>query len=197
MARVLGRIAPLSGLLVLALGCGSPPAPPGPGQARGAVPDLRGFTVMVLPVQLKNSVPPGVLADEELAHALRSRGEGVTWIFPPALEQALERSPGVRARIFGLPVQVFDQAEVNRVGDPLFGDLLRLSTMTGADVALIPTKLEYAETGAFILGAAVITARSGRVSWYGVMEGTAGDAEDPAVLASVADLLARTLLPFG
>lgn len=152
---------------------------------------------MVLPIQLKNSVPTGVLADEEVAHALGSRGEGVTWVFPPDLEQALERSPGVPARIFGLPVQVFDQAEVNRIGDPLYGNLLRLSTMTGADVALLPTKLEYAETGAYVLGAAVIAARTGRVSWYGVVEGIAGEAENPAALASVADLLARTLLPFG
>jgi hypothetical protein len=152
---------------------------------------------MVLPVQLMNSVPPGVLADEELAHALRSRGQGVTWVFPPGLEEALERSPGVPARISGLPVQVFDQAEVNRIGDPLFGNLLRLSTLTGAEVALIPTKLEYAETGAYVLGAAIIAARTGRVGWYGVLEGIAGEAENPAALASVADLLARTLLPFG
>jgi hypothetical protein len=152
---------------------------------------------MVFPVQLKNFVPAGVMADEELAHALGSRGEGVTWIFPRELERALERSPGVRARISGLPVQVFDQAEVNRIGDPLFGNLLRLAGMTGADVALIPTKLEYAESGAYVLSAAMIDTRSGRVNWYGVLEGTPGEAADPAALASVADLLARTLLPFG
>jgi hypothetical protein len=152
---------------------------------------------MVLPVQLKNRVPSGVMVDQELAHALGSRGEGVTWVFPPELEEALRRSPGVRARTSGLPVHIFDQAEVNRIGDPLFGDLLRLSTLTGADVALLPVKLEYSDSGAYVLGAALVAVRTGRVPWYGVVEGNQGEADSPAALASVADLLARALLPFG
>jgi hypothetical protein len=146
---------------------------------------------------MKTGVARDVLADSELAHALRARGEGVTWLFPPDLEEALERSPGLQARIRGLPVQVFGQAEVNRIGDPLFGNIVRLAGLTGADVALLPVELKYAENGAFNLGAALIGTRTGRVSWYGVVEGSPGGAENPATLASVAEVLARVLLPFG
>ncbi|MBT8397761.1 MAG: hypothetical protein HKO65_01675 [Gemmatimonadetes bacterium] len=161
------------------------------------MPDLRGFSVMVLPVQQKTAVPSGVTADPELAHALRSKGDGVTWVFPPELEEALQRSPGVSVRLHGLPVQVFSRAEVNRIGDPLFGNLVRLATLTGADVALIPVRLEYGESGAFIMSTALIDTRSGRVAWYGVLEGEPGESGDPAALASVTEALAATLFPFG
>jgi hypothetical protein len=152
---------------------------------------------MVLPIQMETAVPSGVLADPELTHALRSRGEGVTWVFPPELEEALERSPGVSSRIRGLPVHIFNQAEVDRVGDPLFGNLLRLASLTGADVALIPIELKYGESGAYTLGTALIGTRTGRVSWYGVVEGDPGEARDIATLASLTEKLARALLPFG
>lgn len=191
------------GFVLLALfllggtGCSSSPAPPGPGEATGALPDLRSRTVMVLPVQLKRGVPRGVLADSELAHALRTRGEAVSWVFPPELEEALERSPGVPARITGLPVQFFLQAQVNRVGDPLFGHLYRLAGLTGADVALIPVELRYGEAGTYTLAAALVATRNGSVAWYGVMEGEPGGAEDPATLASLAERMARALLPLG
>jgi len=152
---------------------------------------------MVFPVQQKVALPSGLTADQELAHALRSRGDGVTWTFPPELEEALRKSPGVSVRLHGLPVQVFNQAEVDRVGDPLFGNLLRLATLTGADIALIPTRLEYGETGTFILSTVLISPRTGRVAWYGVLEGLPGEPWDPAVLASATEALARTLFPFG
>ena len=152
---------------------------------------------MVLPVQLKTGVPQAALADSELAHALRSRGEGVSWVFPPELDGILERSPGVATQTEGLPVGVFLQAEVNRVGDPLFGQLVRLGGLTGADVALIPVELKYREEGTYMMSVALIVIRTGRVSWYGVIEGLAGEAQDPATLASVAEVMARNLLPYG
>ena len=152
---------------------------------------------MVLPVQLKTGVPGGVLADSELAHALRTRSEGVSWVFPDEMDEILARSPGVSARIRGLPVQMFLQAEVDRVGDPLFGHLVRMAALTGADVALIPVELKYGEGEAFLLSAALIRIRTGHVAWYGVSEGDPGDPEHPATLASVAEMFARALLPFG
>jgi hypothetical protein len=113
------------------------------------------------------------------------------------MDEILQRSPGVPAQIRGLPVQVFLQAEVNRVGDPLYGHLLRLAGLTGADVALIPVELKYGEDAAYLIAAALISTSSGRVIWYGVMEGDSGEAQSPAALASVAEMLARALLPFG
>jgi len=142
-------------------------------------------------------VPQGVTADAELAHALRTRGEGVAWVFSPDMEEMLARSPSVTARLRDLPVRIFLQAEVNRIGDPLFGNLIRLGGLTGADVALIPVELRYQESGRFQLGAALIEVRNARVLWYGVVEGAVGEAEDPAALASVAEALARAILPFG
>jgi hypothetical protein len=103
----------------------------------------------------------------------------------------------VPARIRDLPVQIFLQAEVNRVGDPLFGHLIRLRGLTGADVALIPVELRYAEVGSYQLAAALLDTRSGRVFWYGVVQGEPGAAEDISALASVSEALARVILPLG
>jgi len=197
MEKTPNRIAPLALALLLVWNCGSPPPPPGPGESRGALMDLRGLTVMVLPVQLRSGVPQGIQPDPELAHALRTQGEGVTWVFPPEIEEALRRSPAVPSQIRGLPVHVFLQAEVNRVGEPLFGHLIRLGGLTGADVALIPVELKYGEGGAYSMSVALVGINTGRVSWFGVIGGGTGEARNPATLASVAEVLARTLLPFG
>ena len=83
------------------------------------------------------------------------------------------------------------------MGDPLFGHLLRLGGVTGADVALIPVELKYGEGGAYNLAVALVGTRTGRVNWFGVVEGQGGDAGSPATMASIAEVLARTLLPFG
>jgi len=197
MPRFPTRILVLALVLMPVWSCGPPPAPPGPGQARGQLPDLRGFSVAVFPIQIQTAVPQGVTPDPELAHALGARGEGVTWVFSPEIEEMLQRSPGVPAQIRGLPVHIFLQSEVNRIGDPLFGHILRVGGLTGADVALIPVELRYGEGGAYTLGVALIGTRTGRVSWYGVVEGDPGEPGNPAAVASVADRMARILLPFG
>jgi hypothetical protein len=152
--------------------------------------------VLVLPVQLREGVPTDATVDEELSYALRARGSRVQWVFPPEVEAALRRSPGVQARTRDLPVGVFLQAEVRRIGDPLFGDLRRLTVLTGSELALIPVELRYAE-GGFRLTAALVNARDGRVAWLGVVQGSVLSPEAPEALASVADALARTLLPLG
>ncbi|MFC1575849.1 hypothetical protein ACFL5A_04325 [Gemmatimonadota bacterium] len=178
-------------------GCASKTAPLSPGEGRGAIPDLRGRQVLVFPVQLQQGVPRGTLPDAELAHALRSRGAQVLWSFPPDVERALSRSPGVTARMRDLPVGFFLLAEVERVGDPIYGEIRRLGALTGADVALLPIELRYGEEGAYRLTVALIGVQSGRVGWFGVVQGEAGGAEDPASLASMADALARAILPLG
>jgi len=197
MPKAFRRIVPLALAFLMTSNCGPPPEPPGPGEARGAVPDLRGSTVMVLPVQLRTGIPRDLLVDPELAHSLQARGEGVTWIFTPELEDILLRSPGLQAQIRNLPVHVFLQAEVNRVGDPIFGHLVRLAGMTGANVALIPVELKYGEAGGYLLSAALVEVRTGRVIWYGVLEGAPGEVGDPGTLAAATEMLARMILPFG
>ncbi len=168
---------------------------PEPGSAQTAAPDLRGSTVMVLPFQQPGTVPGDV--DAELAFGLTSRGEGVTWVLPSRLQEAMDRSPGLGTRIRGLNVAVFTAAEVKRVGDPLFGDLLRLGSLVNAEVALVPIRawVHPGEPGLRVrLSAALIQVRTGRVLWFGIEEGESLDPEDPRALASAADALARRLL---
>lgn len=149
---------------------------------------------MVFPVQTVRGLQGD--ADAELAFALESRRGEVDWIFPPELRSAVESSPSLDVRLEGLPVGMFLRTEVERVGDPLFGVMLRLGAVTGGDVALVPVQLTYrpgAEggDGAAQLAAAVIDVRTGYVLWYGLEEGEVGPAAEPGVLASAVDALAR------
>jgi hypothetical protein len=187
----------LATLLIAGLaGCAGKAPPPGPGTSRGVPPDLRGTRVMVLPVQDNRGVPGDL--DAEIAFALGDRGKGVEWIFPEELEHALQRSPGLDTGLHGLPVGMFEGGEVRRVGDPLYGDLRRLSAVVDGEVALIPVSALLAPTSEdsvqLQLSATLIHVRTGRVLWFGVAGGDAGTGDDPRVLASAVDRLARTLL---
>jgi hypothetical protein len=95
---------------------------------------------------------------------------------------------------------MFLRGEVRRVGDPLYGVLRRLGALTGAQVALIPVLVRYRPAGASAapggtaeVVAALLDVRSGYVLWFGVEGGEAGPADDPGVLASAIDALARRL----
>ena len=151
---------------------------------------------MVLPVQAVQGLPESVNA--ELVFALNSRGADVDWIVPDELRAMLARSPGLDAPIEGLPVGFFMQVEVERVGDPLFGILRRLTAVTGAPWVLIPVVARYragdaGEDGTAEVAAALLDARSGRVLWFGVVEGVSGRADEPAVLATALDEMVKTL----
>jgi hypothetical protein len=152
---------------------------------------------MVFPVQRSAGVDDDL--DAEVAFGLRSRGPDVSWILPADLQRVLDRSPSLRSRIRGLDVGAFGVGEVRRVGDPLYGDLRRLAIMVDGQVALIPLQAslvaDTAGAGTSVaLSATLIEVRSGRVLWFGVVKGDAGDPADPGPLASAADALARTLL---
>lgn len=190
-------IRALAVVLVLAAGgCHKKTAPPPePGKPMGRPPDLRGTRVMVLPVQSAMGFAGD--ADAELAFGLQARGESVSWIFPPQLQEALDRSPGLDTRIRGLAVGAFDVAEVERVGDPLYGDLLRLSALVNSEVALLPVRAWVypgVEGPRVRLSAALIQIRTGRVYWFAVEEGQVRDPADPGALASAVETLARSLL---
>jgi hypothetical protein len=133
------------------------------------------------------------MPDAELAFALQSRAEAVSWVFPSDVREILDRSPGVRVEMQNLPVTMFLEAEVDRIGDPLFGDLRRASALVGADIALIPVEVRYGVDETYIISTAILSVRTGRVFWYGVVQGGVGEAENPQTLASAADTLARVV----
>ena len=93
---------------------------------------------MVLPVQQVL----GVMGDPnaEIAFGLGERNAEITWILPSEVEEALRRSPGIRADTRRLPVGQFLSAEVQRIGDPLYGELRRLSSLVEAEAVLIPVQ---------------------------------------------------------
>jgi hypothetical protein len=171
---------------------------PTAGASRGVIPDLFGVPVMVLPVQATRGVAGD--ASAELVYALRTRGQGVRWIMPDTMRAWLGRNPTLDVPLDALPVGVFLRTQVDRLGDPMFGYLRRLNALTGAQVALIPVEVRYRAAtaerpGGVELVAALVNAESGRVGWFGIVEGEAGEASSPRALASAADALARRLLP--
>ena len=162
----------------------------------GTPPDLRGTRVMVLPVQQLLGVSGD--PDAELAFGLRAGTREVTWVLWYEVEEVLARSPGINARTRGLPVGQFLQAEVQRIGDPLFGELRRMAALVDADAVLLPVQAALAadvgEDPRIRWSVALIEVRTGRVPWFGIVEGGAFPAGDPRGLASSVDRLARTLL---
>lgn len=191
----------LAGLaLAGSLACGGNTAPPPePGQMRGTPPDLRGRRVLLLPTQHVAGVMGDV--DAELAYQLGDVGRDVDWVLPDAVAEILARSPNVDARPEDLPVANFLHAEVRRVGDPLYGQLRRMSALVDADAVLIPIAATF-EPNAAVVGAeprvrltvTLIEPRTGRVVWFGVEEGGDFPRSDPRALASAVERVTRTLL---
>lgn len=185
--------------LAVALACGAcagRAAPPEPGTIRGVAPDLRGIRVLLLPVQ-QNLGVRGEL-DTELAYALRERGRDVEWITTSQVDEMLARSPAIQARTRGLPVGIFVQAEVQRIGDPLFGELRRIAALVDAQAVVLPVQATLeaipGEDPRVRLWTALIDVRSGRVPWFSVLEGGAFPLGDPRSLASAVEEVSRSLL---
>jgi len=195
---------PVAGTVLATLflaGCGGGPTPlPTAGDSRGAIPDLRDRSVMVLPVQRRASIPADV--DREIEFILRERGHEVDWAFEDEIRRALERAPAMDASVRGLPVSAFLQAEVERIGDPLYGQLRRMAALVDTDVVLLPVRARIAPVDAagatgVELSVALIDVRSGRLFWYGVIGGTPGARDDFATVASAAEALADRVLWFS
>ncbi|NNF28706.1 MAG: hypothetical protein HKN73_15890, partial [Gemmatimonadetes bacterium] len=105
---------------------------------------------------------------------------------------------GLEIRTTGLSVEAFLQREVKRIGEPLFGYLIRLSGLTGSPVALIPVASQSEPVGPggeveWSVATAVIDARSGRVVWYGTVVGEPAAPDSPVGLANAAQALVRRL----
>ncbi|MBT8337041.1 MAG: hypothetical protein KJO11_10585 [Gemmatimonadetes bacterium] len=180
-------------------------APLVPGQSRGYVPSLVGQRVIVFPVQRNFGVDGDPTA--EMAFALSGPGAGPEWLLPEDLERTLARSPALNAPLENLPVDVFLRAEVNRIGDPIYGVLRRIGAVTDASLALLPVAVRRGAPPTDSLGvatdgpvpveyvAALVDVRSGRVLWFGVEAGQPGTDDDPRRLASAAEALALRLVP--
>jgi hypothetical protein len=182
--------------LAAAAACGGTAPPPEPGTIRGMAPDLRGVRVVLLPVQQNYAVPGD--PDAELAYGLRERGRDVIWISADEVDQMLARTPGMQTRTRGLPVGIFTQAEVDRIGDPLFGELRRIAALANAEAIVVPVQMAVAaapgEEPRVRTWTALIDVRSGRVPWFAVLEGGAFPSGDPRALASAVDQVARSLI---
>ena len=195
-----GRRAAVASAFTLALaltGCGArTAAPPEPGTIRGVAPDLRGTRVLLLPVQ-QNLGVRGEL-DAELAYSLSDLGGGVVWITPADVDEALARAPALQARTRGLPVGIFVQAEVQRIGDPLYGELRRIASLVDAQAVVLPVQATLealpGENPRVRLWTALIDVRSGRVPWFSVLEGGSFPEGDPRLLASAVEEVSRSLL---
>ena len=197
MPRTPRNVMALAAFATLMSACGSSSAPlPDPGASRGTPPDLRGLKVIVLPFQQNAGVSGN--PDAELAFGLQSRSPGVEWVLPDEMDAVLARSPSVKTRTRGLSVGIFLRTEVDRIGDPLYGELRRMAALVDADLILIPIGIapSYAQEGdpTVAVTAAIVAARTGRVAWFGIVEGEAQPAGDPRGLASAVDRLARRLL---
>jgi hypothetical protein len=180
-----------------------PPSPDRPAATRP--PDLTGASVMVLPAQAapgSNTLPdaepvPGL--DREIAFWLGESAPRVEWVFPPALARALERSPSLGIRLNSLAVSSFHRAEVEIIGDPLFGDLRALGALVDARYALLPVSAAFVPaadgggSGRVEMRVALIDTRGGRVLWYGALAGDPAQAGSPMVAATAAQALARAV----
>ena len=152
---------------------------------------------MVFPVQLASGVPGD--ASPEIDFALRTRTAEVTWIFSDELEAIKLRAPAVDISVTGLPVGIFLNAEVQRIGDPLYGRLLRMGALTDSDIALIPVMVRAGAEGVggtsvVEIVATIVNVRTGRVIWFGVVGGRPGSVADFGTVASAVEALAETLL---
>jgi hypothetical protein len=198
------RAAVLAGLaLAFLAACGGPPPEPPLSTIPSA--GMAGQRMLVLPVQRPGDYEAE--ADDELAYALQARDGTENWVFPDEARRTLARSPGLDASVDGLPVDMFLRADVERVGDPLYGMLRRVTAVTGSNRVLIPVGISYREAEpdreppieepAVEVLAAVVDVVSGRVVWLDVTRGEVEDRNDPAGLPRAMEALAASLLPAG
>lgn len=155
--------------------------------------------MILLPVQQTVGVSGDPTA--EVAFALTNRGDEIDWVLEDEVVEILERSPSIQARTRNLPVGLFLQAEVERVGDPLYGQLRRMASLVDAQAVLLPIAATF-EADPQVPGsrprvrltATLIETRTGRVVWFGVEQGDEFERGDPRGLATAAERLARTIL---
>lgn len=191
---------------LLLLGCGKHTAPPpAPTTApASSAPVLEGAAVLLMPVQRGMVPSPDSAAhhwpadraalDAEIAYWLKELSPRTRWYLPDLIDRALARSPGLNVRPHELAVGIFQQAQVKRIGDPLFGDIRKLAAVFDAEIAVVPIAAEYVgrtrEAATLHIAAAVIELDAD-VRWFGVITGTEAGADSQAAMASAAQAFAR------
>lgn len=178
---------------------------------------LAGQRVLVFPVQ--RDLVEGS-SDRELAYALDSRRGASRWVLPDELRASLARSPGMDVPTEDMPVDIFFQAEVERIGDPLYGMIRRAASLFDARAAIIPLSVSYRppemapegsggeattegqvapapNTGAVEVFGVLIDVLTGSVMWRGIREAEASGPDDPAGLSRAMDAFATGFLPGG
>lgn len=203
--------AALSAALVLSA-CASSPAPPAADTQQQAFPDIGGQRVMLLPIQqIVPAISPPETADttrraqalsaeslraleSELTYWMPEHAHRVQWVLPDAIERAASGSAALRISVRDLSVRDFQRARLERIGDPLYGDLRRIGAVTDARLAFLPIGAvwipELGGSGRVHIAAALIDTVGGRVLWYGVAASSVGASDDAAVAASAARALA-------
>lgn len=201
MTRATLRRIPL--LALLALACSARPAPPTAEDRPSAPPPLAGRQVFVLPAQAApgnatagGEAVPGL--DADIAYFLSERAPGVRWIFQQQVERAAATSPTLKIRPRELNVAAFHRMKVERIGDPLFGDLHTLGVLLDTRYALLPYAAAYVQgpaeaQGRVEVALALIDTSDGDVLWTGVVAGERAAPAAPAATASAASALARLL----
>lgn len=195
------RRALVLALLLPLAACGKKQLPTADEPQR-AVPNLAGLNVMVLPAQPgPRGVPAGL--DEAIAGNLSELSPSVHWVFPPALQRAVQRAPWLEIRPDALPVSTFRKPDLEFVPDPLYGQLRRLGAVVDARYAVLPVAASYIEAdepgqqGRIEVAAAIVDTVGGRVLWYGVVAGERGPDGDEVVLGTAANAVARMVAPRG
>ena len=166
-------------------------------------PSLAGAAVLVLPVQ--GGTIPGADAtmhhwpadrtalDAEIAYWLKQNSK-TRWFLSDQIDRALERSPGLDVQPRQMAVGIFQRGMVERIGDPLFGDIRKLAAVFDANIALLPVGAEYVgatrETAKLQIATALV-AMDADVKWFGIIEGTEPGVDSQAAVASAAQAFAR------
>jgi len=151
------------------------------------------FAVSTESWETLRAMPDRAALDAEIAYWLKQNNK-TRWFLGDQIDRALERSPGLDVHPRELAVGIFQRGMVERIGDPLFGDIRKLAAVFDANVAVLPVGAEYVgasrETARLQIATALI-AMDADVKWFGIIEGTESGVDSQAAIASAAQAFAR------
>ena len=212
----------LSGLCVVALGCGGsqhdPPQPPSP-EELAAITNIplrselfAGQDLPVLPITLvvpDSSLVVGELfqhrdillrlTDSIIQLKLETRAPEVAWKFPPELRRTAARSPGAVPDPDRMGQSVLRTPSLETVPDPFRSNLRTLVGVVGGRLALVPSALVFSQPEPGVVKARLMVvmadSRTGRVVWRSLAMGEGGNLERSLSAAMDAILPVLTFNP--